>query len=77
VEEGGAVIEVIVAVDQTLVRRGIRSLLELSGEFAVIAEASDGDEALAAVRARRPDVLLLDVRMPKNTYKIPRRGHRD
>lgn len=61
------VIEVIVADDQTLVRRGIRSLLELSGEFAVIAEASDGDEALSAVRARRPDVLLLDVRMPKKT----------
>lgn len=61
------VIEVIVADDQTLVRRGIRSLLELSGEFAVIAEASDGDEALSAVRAQRPDVLLLDVRMPKKT----------
>jgi len=67
VEGGGAVIEVIVADDQTLVRRGIRSLLELSGEFAVVAEASDGDEALAAVRARRPDVLLLDVRMPKKS----------
>jgi len=61
------VIEVILADDQTLVRRGIRSLLELSGEFAVIAEVSDGDEALSAVRARRPDVLLLDVRMPKKT----------
>jgi len=61
------VIDVIVADDQTLVRRGIRSLLELSGELAVIAEASDGDEALEAVRARRPDVLLLDVRMPKKT----------
>ena len=60
-------IDVIVADDQTLVRRGIRSLLELSGELAVIAEASDGDEALEAVRARRPDVLLLDVRMPKKT----------
>ena len=60
-------IEVIVADDQTLVRRGIRSLLELSEELAVIAEASDGDEALSAVRARRPDVLLLDVRMPKKT----------
>ena len=36
------VIDVIIADDQTLVRRGIRSLLELSGDFAVIAEASDG-----------------------------------
>jgi DNA-binding NarL/FixJ family response regulator len=61
------VIGVIVADDQTLVRQGIRSLLELSGEFAVVAEASDGEEALRAVRSTRADVLLLDVRMPKKT----------
>jgi DNA-binding NarL/FixJ family response regulator len=61
------VIEVIVADDQTLVRHGIRSLLELSGEFAVVAEASDGEEALRAVRSKRSDVVLLDVRMPKKT----------
>jgi DNA-binding NarL/FixJ family response regulator len=61
------VIEVIVADDQTLVRHGIRSLLELSGQFAVVAEASDGEEALRAVRSRRADVVLLDVRMPKKT----------
>ncbi len=58
-------IEVIVADDQTLVRHGIRSLLELSREFAVVAEASDGEEALRAVRSKRADVILLDVRMPK------------
>jgi DNA-binding NarL/FixJ family response regulator len=61
------VIEVIVADDQTLVRHGIRSLLELSGQFAVVAEARDGEEALRAVRSRRADVVLLDVRMPKKT----------
>jgi DNA-binding NarL/FixJ family response regulator len=61
------VIEVIVADDQTLVRQGIRSLLELSRDFAVVAEASDGEEALRAVRSTRADVLLLDVRMPKKT----------
>lgn len=60
-------IEVIVADDQTLVRHGIRSLLELSGEFAVVAEASDGEEALRALRSKRADVVLLDVRMPKKT----------
>ena len=60
-------IEVIVADDQTLVRKGIRSLLELSGDFAVVAEASDGEEALRIVRSMRADVLLLDVRMPKKT----------
>jgi DNA-binding NarL/FixJ family response regulator len=59
------VIEVIIADDQTLVRHGIRSLLELSREFAIVAEASDGEEALRAVRSTRADVVLLDVRMPK------------
>lgn len=60
-------IRVIVADDQTLVRKGIRSLLELSGDFVVVAEASDGEEALRIVRSKRADVLLLDVRMPKKT----------
>jgi DNA-binding NarL/FixJ family response regulator len=59
------VIDVIVADDQTLVRSGIRSLLELSRDFRVVAEASDGEEALRAVRSAKADVLLLDVRMPK------------
>ncbi len=60
-------IEVIVADDQTLVRHGIRSLLELSRQFAVVAEASDGEEALRAVRSTRADIVLLDVRMPKKS----------
>jgi DNA-binding NarL/FixJ family response regulator len=61
------VIRVAIADDQTLVREGIRSLLELDGEVRVVAEAGDGDAALAMVKAHRPDVLLLDVRMPKKT----------
>jgi DNA-binding NarL/FixJ family response regulator len=51
--------------DQTLVRRGIRSLLELSGDVTIVAEAGDGEDGLAAIRRERPDVVLLDVRMPK------------
>ena len=51
--------------DQTLVRRGIRSLLELAGEFEVVGEAADGDEAIVMIRRTRPEVLLLDVRMPR------------
>ncbi|MEW2359188.1 response regulator transcription factor [Spirillospora sp. NPDC029432] len=50
--------------DQTLVRQGIRHLLELSPEVTVAAEAADGDEALAILEAAPPDVLLLDLRMP-------------
>jgi DNA-binding NarL/FixJ family response regulator len=58
-------IRVVLVDDQTLVRRGIRSLLELDGEIDIVAEAGDGDEALAVIRRERPDAVLLDVRMPK------------
>jgi DNA-binding NarL/FixJ family response regulator len=58
------VIEVAVADDQPLVRSGLRMILEAETDVAVVAEASDGDEALAVVRASAPDVLLLDVQMP-------------
>jgi len=61
------VIRLLVADDQTLVRRGIRSLLELVDDMAVVGEAADGDECIAMVRSVRPDVVLLDVRMPKRS----------
>jgi DNA-binding NarL/FixJ family response regulator len=60
-------IRVVLVDDLTLVRRGIRSLLELDGGISIVAEASDGDEGLAAIRRERPDVVLLDVRMPKKS----------
>lgn len=60
-------IRVVLVDDQTLVRRGIRSLLELAGDVAIVAEAGDGEEGLAAIRRERPDVVLLDVRMPKKS----------
>ncbi len=58
-------IRVLIADDQTLVRQGIRGLLELTGDFSVVAEAGDGEEAYARVLEHRPDVALLDVRMPR------------
>jgi DNA-binding NarL/FixJ family response regulator len=58
-------IRVVLVDDQTLVRRGIRSLLELAGDVAIVAEAGDGDEGVLAIRRERPDVVLLDLRMPK------------
>jgi DNA-binding NarL/FixJ family response regulator len=58
------VITVGVVDDQTLVRQGIRGLLDLADDIQVVAEASDGDEALTLVERHRPDVLLLDLRMP-------------
>ena len=58
-------IRVMLADDQTLVRQGICSLLELSHKIEVAGQVSDGSEVVEGVRACRPDVLLLDIRMPK------------
>jgi len=57
-------INVMLVDDQNLVRKGVRSLLELSEEIEVIAEASDGIEAIRTIPEVRPDVVLLDMRMP-------------
>ncbi|GAA1194337.1 response regulator [Prauserella alba] len=58
-------IGVCVVDDQTLVRQGIRSLLGLADDVTVVAEACDGDEALDVLSREPPDVLLLDLRMPR------------
>ncbi len=58
-------IRVCLVEDQMLVRLGIRSLLELTDDIRVTGEASDGDEALRVVEETKPDVVLLDMRMPK------------
>jgi DNA-binding NarL/FixJ family response regulator len=58
-------IRVLLADDHTLVRAGVRSLLETLHDVVVIAEAADGSEALALIAAHRPDVALLDINMPK------------
>jgi DNA-binding NarL/FixJ family response regulator len=58
-------IRVVLADDHTLVRAGVRSLLEALRDIAVIAEAADGSEAVDLIAAHRPDVALLDINMPK------------
>jgi DNA-binding NarL/FixJ family response regulator len=57
-------IRVMLADDHTLVRAGIRSLLESIPEVEVVAEAGDGREALELITRHRPDVALLDIGMP-------------
>jgi DNA-binding NarL/FixJ family response regulator len=57
-------IRVVLADDQALVRAGFRSLLDHTDDIAVVGEASDGAEAITVVRAARPDVVLMDIRMP-------------
>jgi len=57
-------IKVLLVDDQNLVREGIKSLLELKPHINVIAEASDGKQALATLQTHSPDVILLDIRMP-------------
>ena len=55
---------VLLADDEGLIRSALATLLPLEGDFAVVAEAEDGREALAAFERYRPDVLVLDLEMP-------------
>jgi DNA-binding NarL/FixJ family response regulator len=57
-------IRVCLVEDQTIVRLGLRTLLGLVPDIDVVSEASDGDQALSVIADARPDVVLLDLRMP-------------
>ncbi|UKY48861.1 response regulator transcription factor [Streptomyces inhibens] len=57
-------IRVLLADDQLLVRAGFKVLLNAQPDIEVVAEAADGQQALAAVREHRPDIVLMDIRMP-------------
>ncbi|MFC5291077.1 DNA-binding response regulator [Actinokineospora guangxiensis] len=55
---------VVLADDEALLRKALASLLPMEGEITVLAEAQDGDAAVAAVARHRPDVLVIDLEMP-------------
>lgn len=62
--DGTAPITVVLVDDEPLVRDGFRLILESQPDLRVVAEAADGEQAVAAVAEHRPDVVLMDVRMP-------------
>jgi DNA-binding NarL/FixJ family response regulator len=59
------VIRVVLADDQALLRAGLRALLDAEDDIEVVGEAANGREAITVVRATRPDVVLMDIRMPE------------
>lgn len=56
---------ILIADDQSLVRAGFRLILESQPDLEVVGEARDGEEAVAMARRTRPDVILMDIRMPR------------
>ena len=63
----GETIRVLLADDHAVVRKGIREFLTEPGDIEVIAEASDGEEAIALLEQEKPDVAVLDIQMPKRS----------
>jgi two-component system, NarL family, response regulator DevR len=60
----GKTIRILIADDHSVVRAGLKALLEHPGHFRVVAEASTGEEAVRLAKEQRPDVAVLDIRMP-------------
>ena len=66
--EGGLIkmaVKIMIADDHSMIREGLKSLLELEGDIQVVAEAEDGVDCLEKLKICTPDVLLLDINMPR------------
>ncbi len=67
-------IRVVLVDDHPAVRLGIRKLLERAGDFQVVGDAQNGEQALRLIREQRPDVVLLDIELPDlKGYEVARR----
>lgn len=67
-------IKILLVDDHSLVRQGLKQILELEGDIEIIGQAGDGEEALVKVQQLKPDIVLLDINMPKlNGIKTLRR----
>jgi DNA-binding NarL/FixJ family response regulator len=70
-------LRILLADDHTIVRQGLVSILKAAGEFEVVAEAADGSEAVDKAVETRPDVVVLDIAMPRlNGLEAARRIHK-
>lgn len=58
-------VNIMITDDHSIIREGLKQLLELEGDFKVVAEAADGEECIEKLQNVTPDVLLLDINMPK------------
>ena len=58
-------VKIMIADDHSMIREGLKNLLELDGDIQIIAEAVDGEDCLEKLQLVKPDVLLLDINMPK------------
>ena len=70
-------LRVVIADDQPMMRAGFKAVLEATGDITVVAEAGNGEEAVAAATRHQPDVVLMDIRMPgvdgiEATRRLPR-----
>ncbi len=66
-KEGRKMIRVVIAEDQGMLLGALAALLEIEGDISVVARARDGQEALEAVLAKKPDVFITDIEMPKSS----------